>query len=134
MIPEVITAVKYIGMIGGGSLLTLFLSKWLGKKKEEVELALDWQKFYNEHIETIKKIHEDEIEAIKQMHKQQMEEIKTAFKKEIQILKNDMETFTDLIEDIKESHKNELLVLEDKCKKQEKYINGLEMTIKEYEK
>tara|TARA_R110002096_G_scaffold101463_3_gene224303 strand:+ start:942 stop:1361 length:420 start_codon:yes stop_codon:yes gene_type:complete len=86
MIPTIVTLLKYTVTFGGGSLGLFLLSKFLGRKKEEVELALDWQKFYNEHIETIKKIHIEEIDSIKKLHEKQIEDIKQTFKSEIKAL------------------------------------------------
>ena len=78
-----VVAFKYIATFGGGTLATMFFAKWLGRKKEDVEMALDWQKFYNKHIDDIKKIHKDEIESITDLHASQLAEIQHTFKVEI---------------------------------------------------
>lgn len=114
MVAEVLTGLKYLGLLGGGSIITLFFSKWLGKKKEDVELALDWQKFYNGHIETIKKIHEEEIESIKDLHKKQIEDIRRTFKAEIQELITEVK---ELKTDKEEADKLRLKWEEDSFKK-----------------
>ena len=86
LIPGAVGVVTKLGIFGGGSLATLLMAKWLGRKKEDVEMALDWQKFYSKHIEDIKAIHKDEIAAINELHEAQLVEVGHTFKVEIAAL------------------------------------------------
>ena len=103
-----------IPTIAGSSVVTLLISKFLGRKKEEIEYALDMQKFYNKHIEDIKEIHEDEIESIKKLHAEQLEEVKKAFKEEIEILINKVD---EAIQSKEECERNRRLWEEDSMRK-----------------
>lgn len=46
MIPELVTAVKYASLLGGGWIAKVLLTKWLGKTKEEAEIVLNWEEIH----------------------------------------------------------------------------------------
>ena len=45
----------------GSSLVTFLVAKWLGKKKEDIEVALNYQEYYDKFIQSLKK----EVEELK---------------------------------------------------------------------
>jgi predicted RNase H-like nuclease (RuvC/YqgF family) len=45
----------------GSSLITFVVAKWLGRKKEDIEIALNYQDYYDKFIQTLKK----EVEELK---------------------------------------------------------------------
>ena len=46
MIPELLTAIKYIGLIGGSTLAGIYIKHWLGKTKQEAETILNWEEIH----------------------------------------------------------------------------------------
>lgn len=103
MIPELITAGKYILLIGGSSLTAILLKNWLGKTKEEAEIILDWNKIHKERHEFLLG--------------------------EIERLQTQVTGFQKIFDEMKEAQSKERLIWQDKFNKQEKYINGLEIEI-----
>ena len=61
---EVISLVKIGGAIVGSSVVTLLLAKWFGKKKEEIDIALNYQEYYGKLIEDMKAQHKSHIDKI----------------------------------------------------------------------
>ncbi len=53
--------------IFGSSLITFVVAKWLGKKKEEIEIALNYQTYYDNFINSLKK----EVDELKHENEQQ---------------------------------------------------------------
>lgn len=75
---EVYPAVKILGAIFGSSIATIIISKWLGKKKEDIEIALKYQEYYQKHIDDLKKDMKelkDEVHNLSKMVEHQEETI-----------------------------------------------------------
>ena len=103
MIPELFTALKYIGIIGGSTIAGIYIKHWLGKTKEDTEIVLNWEKIHKERHSVLLA--------------------------EIQRLEANQDKFMALFDEMKDSHEKERLVWEDRFNKQEKYSNGLELEL-----
>ncbi len=72
---EVISLVKIGGAIVGSSVATLLLAKWFGKKKEEIDIALNYQEYYGKLIEDINKANKARIEEIERKFGDKIEKL-----------------------------------------------------------
>lgn len=55
MIPELITALKYVGLIGGGGVSAIIIRYYLGKTKEETEIVLNWEEIHEKRYQSLLK-------------------------------------------------------------------------------
>ena len=81
-----VVAFKYMATFGGGTLATMFFAKLLGRKKEDVAMALDWQKHSDQQLDLINKLQVAEMASVNDLHALQLAEITNTFKVEIATL------------------------------------------------
>lgn len=72
---EVISIIKIGGAIVGSSVATLLLAKWFGKKKEEIDIALNYQEYYGKLIEDMKKSHKSHIDELERKFGKKIDEL-----------------------------------------------------------
>jgi len=64
----------------GSSLITFIVAKWLGRKKEDIEVALNYQEYYDKFIKTLK-------EEIAELKKESVHHLEIIEQQKINLIK-----------------------------------------------